>query len=384
MDQLRLGVVAQSRKENERRLPIHPMHVKRIAADVRERIYLERGFGERCGVPDGRLRPWVAGLLNREELIAECDVILLPKPQPQDFRDMREGQVLWGWPHCVQDERITQLSIERRLTLIAFEAMNYWSADGSFNLHVFHKNNEMAGYCSVLHALELIGVTGEYGRKLRAAVISFGATGRGAVTALNAHGIGDVDVLTHRDINAVASPIHSARMVHFEQDAADPSRCHALCDDGRVPLAAFLGEHDIVVNCVLQDTDAPLTFVTTSELSNFASGSLIVDVSCDEGMGFSWACPTSFAEPMLTVGDNVRYYAVDHSPSYLWDSATWEISQALLPHLAPVLAGPAAWDASETIRRAIEIRAGVIQNPRILSFQHRSPDYPHSRTRSTS
>ena len=377
MDQLTLGAIARSRKENEKRLPIHPLHVRRIAADLRERIYLERGYGERCGISDDMLRPWVAGLLTREEVLGQCDVILLPKPQPQDFRDMREGQVLWGWPHCVQDERITQLSIERRLTLIAFEAMNFWAADGSFNLHVFHKNNEMAGYCSVLHALQLIGVTGEFGRRLRAAVISFGATGRGAVTALNANGVNDVDVLTHRDIQAVASPIHSARMVHFEQDAADPSRCHALGADGRVPLAAFLAEHDIIVNCVLQDTDAPLTFVTAGDLHDFTPGSLIVDVSCDEGMGFSWARPTSFADPMITVGDNVRYYGVDHSPSYLWDSATWEISEALLPHLRTLLAGPQAWDANETIRRAIEIRAGVIQNPRILSFQCRLPGYPH-------
>ena len=132
-----------------------------------------------------------------------------------------------------------------------------------------------------------------------------------------------------------------------------------------------------MVNCVLQDTDAPLMFVTTGDLGAFAPGSLIVDVSCDEGMGFSWARPTSFAEPMLTVGNNVHYYAVDHSPSYLWNSATWEISEALLPHLRPVLAGPRAWDANETIQRAIEIRDGVIHNPRILSFQHRSPDYPH-------
>ena len=323
-------------------------------------------------------RSW-PGFATRDELFAECDVVLLPKPQPADLAQMREGQVLWGWPHCVQDEEITQLSIDRRLTLIAFEAMNYWNADGSFGLHVFHKNNELAGYCSVLHALELIGTTGEYGRRLRAAVISFGATGRGAVTALNAHGVNDVDVLTHRDINAVASPIHSARMVHFEQDAGDPSRCHALPDTGRVPLAAFLAEHDIVVNCVLQDTDAPLMFVTAGELGSFARGSLIVDVSCDEGMGFSWARPTSFAEPMITVGDNVSYYAVDHSPSYLWNSSTWEISEALLPHLGPVLTGPAAWDANHTIRRAIEIRDGVILNPRILSFQHRSPDFPHPR-----
>ena len=379
MDQLSLGVMSRSRKENERHLAIHPLHVERIDADLRERVYLERGYGESFGVPDEQLAPLVAGLGSRDQLLAECDVILLPKPQHQDIAQLREGQVLWGWPHCVQDQEVTQLSIDRRLTLIAFEAMNYWSADGSFNLHVFHKNNELAGYCSVLHALELIGTTGEYGRRLRAAVIGFGAAGRGAVTALNAHGVNDVDLLTFRDVNAVGSPIHSARIVRFEQDAGNPARCHALGESGPVPLAAFLAPHDIVVNCVLQDTDAPLMFVTSDELGSFAPGSVIVDVSCDEGMGFSWARPTSFAEPMFEVGNNIHYYGVDHSPSYLWDSATWEISEALLQHLRPVLAGPTAWDADDTVRRAIEIRDGVIQNPRILSFQHRSPDYPHPR-----
>ena len=377
MDQLSLGVISQSRKEHERRLAIHPLHIDRIDAGLRERIYLERGYGERFGVPDEQLAPYVAGLRSRGELMADCDVILLPKPQHEDVAGLREGQILWGWPHCVQDEELTQLSIDRRLTLIAFEAMNYWSADGSFNLHVFHKNNELAGYSSVLHALQLIGRTGDYGRRMRAAVIGFGAAGRGAVTALSAHGVNDVDILTHRDVNAVGSPIHSARIVRLEQDAGDQGRNYAHPDSGRVPLAPFLAEHDIVVNCVLQNTDAPLMFVTGDDLGSFAPGSLIVDVSCDEGMGFDWARPTSFTEPMFEVGDNVHYYAVDHSPSHLWDSATWEISEALLPHLTAVLTGPQAWHASDTIRRAIEIRDGVIQNPAILSFQGRSPDYPH-------
>jgi alanine dehydrogenase len=134
-----------------------------------------------------------------------------------------------------------------------------------------------------------------------------------------------------------------------------------------------------VVNCVLQNPGAPLMFLTGDDLAAFAPGSLIVDVSCDEGMGFSWARPTSFAEPMLTVGGNICYYAVDHSPSLLWNSATWEISEALLPHVQAVLAGPQAWDADPIIRRALEIRDGIIQNPGILSFQHRSPHYPHDR-----
>ena len=379
MDQLSLGVLSRSRKENERRLPIHPLHFERIPADLRARIHLECGYGERFGVSDERLAAQVAGLCTREQLVAQCDVIVLPKPMPQDLVELREGQVLWGWPHCVQDEEITQVAIDRRLTLIAFEAMNHWTADGGFSLHVFHKNNELAGYCSVLHALQLIGSTGDYGRRLRAAVIGFGATARGAVTALNAHGVHDIHILTNRGVAAVASPIHSARIVQFHHDDAQPRRSHALRDGDRVPLAGFLAEHDIVVNCVLQNPDAPLMFLTGDDLAAFAPGSLVVDVSCDEGMGFSWARPTSFTDPVFVVGDNIHYYGVDHSPSYLWNSATWEISDALLPHLRTVLAGPPAWQADETIRRAIEIRDGVIQNPSILSFQGRSPDYPHPR-----
>ena len=99
-----------------------------------------------------------------------------------------------------------------------------------------------------------------------------------------------------------------------------------------------------MVNCTLQDPNAPLTYLRTEDLDAFRPGSLIVDVSCDEGMGFSWAKTTTFAEPMFTVGDHIDYYAVDHSPSYLWNSASWEISEALLPFLETVMTGPEAWD----------------------------------------
>ena len=381
MDLLSLGVLARSQKENERRLAIHPLHLERVDASVRRRVYLERGYGERFGMPDEQLAGYVAGVRSRGELLADCDVLLLPKPLAEDLAGMREGQVLWGWPHCVQNEDITQLGVDRRLTLIAFEAMHHWSGDGSFHLHVFHENNELAGYCSVLHAMQLMGITGEYGRPLRAAVISFGAAGRGAVTALKALGVNDIHVLTHREVTAVASPIHPARIVQFGPEPGDPTRCYALGENGRVPLAAYLAGFDIVVNCVLQDTGAPLMFITAAELASFSPGSLIVDVSCDAGMGFEWARPTSFADPMFTVGSSIHYYAVDHSPSLLWDSASWGISEALLPYLKTVLGGPAAWDSDETVQRAIEIRDGVIQNPAILAFQHRAPQYPHPQLR---
>jgi alanine dehydrogenase len=377
--QLSIGVLAHSRKANERRLPIHPAHFSRIDRRFRPRIFVEHGYGAEFGATDDALAELVGGIRTREQLIAACDIILLPKVQAEDLTEFNVGQVVWGWPHCVQDAALTQIAIDRRLTLIAFEAMNHWQPDGGFGLHVFHKNNEIAGYCSVLHAMQLAGITGSYGRRLRAAVIGFGATARGAVTALNAHGVDDVRVLTNREIAAVGSPIHSTQIIQMGHDPDTPERVWAdTPDGGPIPVARVLADNDIVVNCVLQDPGAPLVFLTEDDLAAFTPGSLIVDVSCDVGMGFSWAHPTSFTHPIIEMANGVHYYAVDHSPSYLWNSATWEISEALLPHIETLLAGPATWNVTPTISRAIEIRDGVVLNPIILSFQHRDDAYPHA------
>jgi alanine dehydrogenase len=94
-------------------------------------------------------------------------------------------------------------------------------------------------------------------------------------------------------------------------------------------------------------------------------------------MGFSWARATSFAEPMITVGASTNYYAVDHSPSLLWNSTTWEISEALMPFLRTVMEGPESWVSSDTITRAIEIEDGRVRNAAILTFQERSAEYPY-------
>ena len=65
MNQLSLGVLSTSSKENEFRLPIHPQHLDRIDADLRARIVLEKGYGERYGVSDEHLATQVCGLRAR-------------------------------------------------------------------------------------------------------------------------------------------------------------------------------------------------------------------------------------------------------------------------------------------------------------------------------
>jgi alanine dehydrogenase len=175
----------------------------------------------------------------------------------------------------------------------------------------------------------------------------------------------------------VGSPIHSVRLRQFEHDPQPGHPSTVITDRGRESLPAYLAENDIVVNCTLQDTASPLVYLREKDLGAFRPGSLIVDVSCDLAMGFSFARPTTFEEPTFVVGDGVVYYGVDHTPSYLWNSATWENSNALIPFLRTVLQGGLAWDADETLSRAIQIRDGRVINSDILAFQGRKTEHPY-------
>jgi alanine dehydrogenase len=147
-------------------------------------------------------------------------------------------------------------------------------------------------------------------------------------------------------------------------------------DSSTRPFAEALSDVQIIVNGILQDIEHPKMFVPADDADKLMKGTLIIDISCDEGMGFWCAKPTSFEQPMFEVAGKF-YYSVDHSPSFYWNSASWEISKALLPFLSKVMEGPNIGEKNKTISKSIEIRNGVIQNPKILSFQNREKEYPH-------
>jgi len=376
MSLLSVGVFGTSRKNQEKRVPIHPGHLNWIDQEVRNMLFFEEGYGLPFGVNDDDLTKLTGGVYSRSELFKRCDVALLAKPLQEDFEDMKEGTIHWGWPHCVQQKGITQAAIDRKLTLIAWEAMHRWSAHGDWQLHIFHNNNEIAGYAGVLHAMNLMGIDGNYGPNRKAVVISFGSVSRGAIRALKARGIQDITVFTQRHYFLVADQMAGVNYYQFEED--EEGNLMSLHPDHEPrPFVEELKDVDIIVNGMLQDTDHPLMLVPEDQNDRLKPGCLIIDISCDEGMGFSFAKPTSFDAPIFKTGKSF-YYAVDHSPSYLWNAASWEISNSLTPYLPIIMGGPESWVKSETIRRAIEIQEGVIQNPKITTFQNRSVDYPHN------
>ena len=377
MSKLTIGVIGTSKKEDERRYPIHPEHLSRIPEHLRRQLIFEEGYGAAFGVSDSEIAAQTGGIASRHELLADIGTVIINKPVLADLEELKVGGTLWGYVHCVQQSDITQASLDRKQTLIAFEDMFVWSPDGYMGRHTFYKNNEMAGYCAVLHALQLKGIDGHYGNQRKTVIFSFGAVSRGAIYALKAHGFRDITICIQRPDHEVREEVLDCNYVKVRPGNKGEARMVVVEHDGTVhPLTDLISEADIIVNGTFQETDNPMNFVVEDESSCLKLNSLIIDVSCDEGMGFFFAKPTTFKNPMFKY-DTVDYYAVDHTPSYLWESATRSISAALIVYLETVLDGRDSWQQNETIRRAINIDEGVIKNLSILSFQNRELDYPH-------
>jgi len=373
----KLGIFGTSRKANERRIPIYPDHLLRLDPEVRRHCWFETGYAVDYGCTDAFLAANAGGVLSRDELFRKCDLMVLPKPLVADLQSMHAGQVLCGWSHCVQQTDMAQVAIERGITVLAWESMNHWDEAGRKLLHTFYRNNELAGYASILHALQLLGIDGHYGPRRRVTITGFGSVSKGAIYALQGKGFNNIHVFTKRPTHLVGDQNPDVYYGHYF--VAGDGVVMARNADGQVrPLIEELGESDLICNGILQDTDQPTMFVSDADIKRLKPGSAIVDISCDKGMGFSFARPTSFEDPMFKIGDNVHYYSVDHTPSYLWNAASREISRALTPYLGLIASGPDAWRGNSTILRSMEIELGHIRNPKILSFQKRSPTYPHA------
>jgi N5-(carboxyethyl)ornithine synthase len=373
-----IGVIGTSKKADERRLPIHPEHLSRLPENVRKHLIFEEGYGKPFKVEDEEIKSLSCGIASRSELLQDLGSVIIAKPVLSDLGELKKKGLLWGYPHCAQQKEITQTAIDRELTLIAFEDMFVWTPSGIRGRHTFYKNNEMAGYCAILHSMQLKGIDGHYGNQRKVIIFSFGAVSRGAIYALKAHGFRDITICIQRPDHEVREEVLDVDYVRIRKGKDDEARMVVVEHDGSVrPLSDLISETDIIVNGTFQDPNDPLDFVIEQEKAQLRKGCLIIDVSCDEGMGFYFAKPTTFKDPLISV-DEIDYYAVDHTPSYLWESATRSISAALIVHLPAVLKGREEWKINATIQEAINVDQGVVQKNEILKFQNRALEYPHS------
>ena len=374
---LKMGVIGTSKMEDEKRVPIHPEHLNRLPEYIRKQLIFEKGYGIPFNIDDEEIASQTGGMATRSEILADIGSVIITKPVLSDLKELKEGGILWGYPHCAQQMPITQIAIDKKLTLIAFEDMFVWGPNGQMGRHTFYKNNELAGYSAVINALQLKGIDGHYGNQRKVIIFSFGAVSRGAIYALKAHGFRDITICIQRPDHEVREEVLDVNYVRIRKGIGDEPRLIIVEHNGtESPLSELINASEIIINGTYQDTDDPINFVNEDEKSELSPGTLIIDVSCDEGMGFYFAKPTSFKNPIISV-ENIDYYAVNHTPSYFWESASRSISAALIVHLPSLIEGRESWKQNETIQNAININNGVIVKDGILRFQRRETAYPH-------
>ena len=371
---MNIAILGTSKKENERRLPIHPGHFSQISPALRARMIFEEGYGEPFGVSDTEITAQFGGVMARHILLEESDLVVLAKPAEEDVASLKHGATLWGWIHCVQNPTITQIAIDKKLTFITWESMNKWDESGNFQSHVFSVNNQIAGYAGVIHALTLRGMEGIYGPSKKIVLINTGQVSVGAMRALASFGFSGIHVVSARPSNSQDAVFQQATF--YELLSEQFGSLQIQHNEKIFPLMELLQDADVIINGILQNPLQPLMFVQPDEENLLKPGCLIIDISCDTAMGFPFSRATSFDEPLLNMG-KVFYYAVDHTPSLLWQSATWAISKALLPFWQTIISGEEAVKDCPVLSRAIEINQGHILHQGILQFQNREKTFPH-------
>lgn len=174
------------------------------------------------------------------------------------------------------------------------------------------------------------------------------------------------------DTIIVGSPIEISIDNIRQNEAITSLMLNNKCDKA----SKILGEYNIIVNCVLQDPLSPTNFVFETEINDLHSVDNIIDVSCDEGMGFYFAKPTTMNNPVFEVNNTkIKYYSVDHTPTIYWDASSYQISKVVLYYISDILSS--AWNKNEVLNNAAEIIDGKIKNNKIIKYQNREADFPY-------
>lgn len=310
-----------STKKNEKRRALLPGDIINSVKN-KEALYFEQGYGDILGINDQEYLAAGAHICSRDAVLT-CNVICDPKIGDADYLELLDSQTIFGWVHAVQNHDITDKLISRKLTAFAWEDMFYK------NRHIFWQNNELAGEAAIIHAFQCYG---EMPYNTKVAIIGRGNTGNGALKILTRLG---------------------AEVTIFDR------KTEAL-------LSEELPNFDVIVNCVLWDTARTDHIISEKDLMRMKRNSLIIDISCDRNGGIETSVPTTIDSPTY-IHSGIVHYAVDHTPTLFYKTATASISEQVKNYIDCLVTGT----LTDTLINARCIQDGIIIDRRINEFQHR-------------
>ena len=344
-------------KSNEARVAMTPEGVRAARIHGHE-VFVETSAGALSGFPDVDYKQAGAEMLKTAAEVWQRSemVVKVKEPLTTEYPHLRDGLVLFTYLHLAADRNLTDSLAKNHVTGIAYETIEL--PDGSLPLLI--PMSEVAGRLSVqvgTWALEapnggrgilLSGVTGVApGRVL---VLGAGTAGKNAVRIAMGRG---------------------ARVVVID---VDPAKLRYLDDIYHGRLTTLIGNAanteeeleraDMVIGAVLLAGAKAPKLIKREHLKKMKKGSVIVDVSIDQGGIAETSKPTTHADPVFVV-DGVVHYCVANMPGAVPVTSTAALTNATLPYILQVadLTPLEAAKKSPALAKGFNTHKGMVTHP---------------------
>lgn len=312
-------------KNHEYRVGLNPESVRELVGHGHG-VLVESGAGRGSGMPDTNFADAGAEMASSaDEIFERADMLVKVKePQAVERARLRPGQILFTYLHLAPDPDQTHDLVNSGITAIAYETVT----DRNNALPLLAPMSEVAGRLSVqagAHCLEkaqggagvlLGGIPGVSPAKIL--ILGGGVVGEHA--AQIAIGLGADVTVIDRSLD---------RLRELSARYGGRIKC-VYSTQGRVEKAAL--EADLIIGAVLIPGGTAPKLISAQTLKEMKNGSVIVDVSIDQGGCFETSRPTTHQEPTYIV-DGVVHYCVANMPGAVPRTSTYGLNNATLSYI---------------------------------------------------
>jgi len=315
-------------KNHEYRVAITPSGVHELVRAGHE-VYVQQDAGIGSSIPDDDFVAAGATILPSADDIWQVGELILKVKEPvaEEYHRMRKDQVLFTYLHLAASRPCTDALLESGITAVAYETVQL--PDGS--LPLLAPMSEVAGRMAPqvgAHHLQrdgggrgvlMGGVSGVYAAK----VVVLGAGVSGMSAAAIALGMQAEVLLVDKNI---------ARL--RQADAIYQGHCQTVASNAYEIERAVI-DADLVIGAVLVPGAKAPMLISNALVSRMKPGSVLVDISIDQGGCFEDSHPTTHADPTYRVHDSV-FYCVANMPGAVPHTSTYALTNVTMPYVMEI------------------------------------------------
>jgi alanine dehydrogenase len=311
-------------------------------------ILVEKNAGKASGFTNANYEKAGAEVVaSAKDIFSRAKMIMRVKePQPAELPLIRKGQIYFSYLHLAASQTLTRALVKSKAVCIAYETIQ--KADGT--LPLLTPMSEVAGPMAIQQGAKYLEMAqGGHGILLGGVpgvdpgtVVIIGGGAVGINAAKMASGLGAKVYILDIDLDRL----------RYLSDVM-PNQCVTLMSSPAA-IRDVLPEADLVVGAVLVAGSKTPTLVTRDMLGTMKKGSVLVDVSIDQGGCFETSRETTHADPIYTV-DGIVHYAVSNMPGALPRTSTLALNNATLPYVLEIASK--GW--KKAMQQNSEIKAGA-------------------------